>query len=226
MTTPLLWFLKLAINQRFLKDSDKENSKNKDYVSAYIKEQNVKKSKGVGMAEDLAVAGGGASTVGIATFGISKLVKTSGNDKNNKPSTDSAADPNPEPNNSKDPDDDSAKREKDVESFKKEKAGEFLAWSVKALLIIYIVQTIIRMIILEIQQRESDRIYFYLNSEEDENIKPFFGLWKNFTNKDRFEVDGYYSKFTTNCSGLRRVGINAIAALTLAKYDWINSNKS
>ena len=110
--------------------------------------------------------------------------------------------------------------------FKKEKAGEFLAWSVKALLIIYIVQTIIRMIILEIQQRESDRIYFYLNSEEDENIKPFFGLWKNFTNKDRFEVDGYYSKFTTNCSGLRRVGINAIAALTLAKYDWINSNKS
>ncbi len=178
---------------------DKENSKNRDYVFAYInKEQNVKKSKGVGMAEDLAVAGGGASTVGIATFGISKLVKTSGNDKNNKPSTDSAADPNPEPNNSKDPDDDSAKREKDVESFKKEKAGEFLAWSVKALLIIYIVQTIIRMIILEIQQRESDRIYFYLNSEEDENIKPFFGLWKNFTNKDRFEVDGYYSKFTTN----------------------------
>ena len=153
-------------------------------------------------------------------------MKTSGNDKNNKPSTDSAADPNPEPNNSKDPDDDSVKREKDVESFKKEKAGEFLAWSVKALLIIYIVQTIIRMIILEIQQRESDRIYFYLNSEEDENIKPFFGLWENFTNKDRFEVDGYYSKFTTNCSGLRRVGINAIAAFTLAKYDWINSNKS
>ena len=58
------------------------------------------------------------------------------------------------------------------------------------------------------------------------NIKPFFGLWKNFTHKDRFEVDGYYSKFTTNCSGLRRVGINAIAAFTLAKYDWINSNKS
>ena len=36
-------------------DSDKENSKNKDYVFAYIKEQNVKKSKGVGMAEGLAV---------------------------------------------------------------------------------------------------------------------------------------------------------------------------
>ena len=94
-------------------DSDKENSKNKDYVFAYInKEQNVKKSKGVGMAEGLAVAGGGASTVGIATFGISKLVKTSGNDKNNKPSTDSAADPNPEPNNSKDQDDDSVKKDK------------------------------------------------------------------------------------------------------------------
>ena len=58
------------------------------------------------------MAGAGISTIGIGAFGISKLVKSSGNDKINKPSTDSTADPNPESNNSKDQDDDSVKKDK------------------------------------------------------------------------------------------------------------------
>ena len=137
-------------------DSDKENSKNKDYVFAYIKEQNVKKSKGVGMAEGLAVAGGGASAVSGATFGISKLVKSSGNDKKDEPSPETNPESDkptgseeeekepekkdelsPETNPESDKPTDPKKEEKELEEkeekdpeekFKKEEKGGFVEW--------------------------------------------------------------------------------------------------
>jgi len=121
----------------------------------------------------------------------------------------------------------------EVKSFKKEKAGEFLAWSVKALLIIYIVQTIIRMIILEIQQWEcDDGIYFDLagskgkgNRKEEKNIKPILGVFDGFTNDKLFDknpsslVKGYEG-ITDTYTGFKRLLVNFIAAATFAEYDW------
>ena len=203
-------------------DSDKENSKNKDYVSAYIKEQNVKKSKGVGMAEDLAVAGGGASAVGIATLGISKLVKSSGNDKKDEPKPEPKPEPEPEPN-------------------KKEEKGGFVEWYKNNLGVsipLTIISLIIaRMIYFELWQqivmykKNAGGIYLEFALEEkddnseavndnDRNIKPFFGLWKSFTKIGRFAEEDEYPKWTITYRGFDRLKVNFVAAATFAKYDW------
>ena len=84
----------------------------------------------------------------------------------------------------------------------------------------YVLQFIIRMIYFEIKQCKAAKIYLQLDDRKDTNIKPFFGWWKGFTNKSRFTEDSTYSNTTINYKGLKRIGINALAALTFAKYNW------
>ena len=65
-------------------------------------------------------------------------------------------------------------------------------------------------------------IYFDLagNRKEERNIKPFFGKWKNFTNKKIFTEDKDNIGYTVKYKGFKRLLVNFIAAATLAKYDW------
>jgi hypothetical protein len=63
-------------------DSAKQNSKNEDNLSVdNNKKQNVKKGNGVETVKGFAIAGTGAIMVGSATSVISKLVKSSGDEK-------------------------------------------------------------------------------------------------------------------------------------------------
>ena len=63
-------------------DSAKQNSKNGVNLSVdNDKKQNVKKGNGVETVKGFAIAGIGASAVSGATFGISELVKSSGDEK-------------------------------------------------------------------------------------------------------------------------------------------------
>ncbi len=96
--------------------SAKENSKDEDYVFVDDEKQNVKKGNGVETVKGFAIAGIGASAVSGSTFGISKLVKSSGNGKKDEPSPEPTPEPKPEPN-------------------KKEEKGGFGAWYKNNLLI-------------------------------------------------------------------------------------------
>ena len=97
------------------------------------------------------------------------------------------------------------------------------------ILSIYLIQFLVRMIIFEVKQRTEFKragygnhsIYFNFDGEgDDKNIKPFFGLWKGFTNNARFLKDKTVSITTAGYAGTERVAMNALAAATFAKYDW------
>ena len=235
---------------------DKEDNKNRDYLFV----DKTKKVKKVNLAKGLAIAAGGGAALGGATFGISKLVKSSGNDKKDEPSPETNPEsdkptsseeeekepekkdePSPETNPESDKPTGSEKEEKEPEKNPSEKPKEeekvgfvewFWTWYKNNLVVsipltilsVYLIQAIIRMIIWEIQQWEYKGIYFEFNSEANKNIKPLFGSCKNFTNENRFDRDKDYEDFTINYSGLKRIGINAIAGLTLAQYDWRGVN--
>ena len=88
---------------------DKENKENTDYMFVSDKTKKIKLAKGI------AVAGAGVSTIGIGFFGISKLVKSSGNEKKDEPSPEI----NPGSDNTKEEEKDPA------EKFKEEEEGGF-----------------------------------------------------------------------------------------------------
>ena len=228
---------------------DKENKKDTDYIFVGDKKEDtdyifvgdrIEKSeddecKKIRLAKGIAVAGIGVSTIGIGAFGISKLVKSSGNDKNNKPSTDSDADPNPESDKPTGSEKEEKEPEKNPSEKPKKEKGGFREWYKNnlgvsiplTLLYDYIFYAIVTMVVIEIMQqkdmraKKADGIYLKFASEEDAGaIRPFFARLKNFTNKDRFKMDEDNQEFTITYSGLKRIGINAIAAFTFADYDW------
>ena len=82
------------------------------FVGDKIEKSEEDKEKKIKLAKGIAVAVAGVSTIGAVTFGVSRLVKSSGNDKRDEPTPDTS----PEPDNPKDPGDDPVKREKDDES--------------------------------------------------------------------------------------------------------------
>ena len=147
------------------------------------------------------------------------------------PKPDIPSDPKKE---EKDPEKKEGKDEKPSQPSNEEEKGGFTTWYKNNLgasipltiLSIYLIQFIIRMIIFEVKQRiefkaegySKGAIFFSIGKgEESSNIKPFFGLCEDFTDGNRFKVsfnttDPYY--------GLKRVAMNALAAATLAKYDW------
>ena len=147
---------------------------------------------------------------------------TSKSDNPNDPSKD----PTPEPDIPSDP-----KKEE-----KEEKNISFATWYKNNLgasitltiLSVYLIQFLVRMIIFEVKQQKelkkstfsNSGIYFIFGEYEDQNIKPFFGLWKGFTNNARFSKDGSISSTTVKYAGTERVAMNALAAATFAKYDW------
>ena len=90
-------------------NSAKENNKNEDYLFVDDEKQNVKKGNGVETVKGFAIAGTGAIMVGSATSVISKLVKSSGNDKKDEPKPEPKPEPEPEPS-------------------KKEEKGGFIEW--------------------------------------------------------------------------------------------------
>ena len=194
------------------------------------------------------------------------------------PSTNSAADPNPEPNNSKDQDNNSVKKDKSTlepstdstsdpspesdkptgseeeekeleekeekdpeEKFKEEEKGGFVyrfwTWYKNnlgvSIPLTYIFYIIVYMVVVEIMQQKdmrengADGICFDLVKDDDDNdkidekvnIKPFFGWWKNFTNKDRFNRhESDLDCCTIDYKGSKRILINLLAAATFAKY--------
>ena len=83
---------------------------------------------------------------------------------------------------------------------------------------------------IDMRKNGANGIYLRIASKKDDgSIKPL-GFFKNFTNKDRFNMYEYYEmgeqcqENTVTYSGLKRIGINAIAALTLARYGWSYSD--
>ncbi len=86
---------------------DKENKEDTDYIFVGDEKQNVKKGNGVETVKGLTVAGVSASAIGGATFGISKLVESSGYEKKDEPS--------PEINPESDKPTDPKKKEKELD---------------------------------------------------------------------------------------------------------------
>ena len=108
---------------------DKESSESRDYVFVTDdKKQNVKNGNGVETVKGSAIAGIGASAVSGAAFGISKLVKSSGNGKKDEPEPKPEPDPEPKPEPKPDP-------EPKPEPNKKEEKGGFGVWYKNNLLI-------------------------------------------------------------------------------------------
>ena len=72
------------------KDLNKENKENADYmfVGDKIEKSEQDKEKKIKLAKGIAVAVAGVSTIGASAFGVSKLVKSSGDDKKEEPSQD------------------------------------------------------------------------------------------------------------------------------------------
>ena len=61
------------------------------------------------------------------------------------------------------------------------------------------------------------------NPDSKYNIKPFIGLWRSFTNVRFFKPEAtctVSNKCTRDYTGIWRILMNAIAAFTVAKYDW------
>ena len=104
---------------------DKEDNKNRDYL--FVDE--TKKVKKVNLAKGLAIAAGGGAALGGATFGISKLVKSSGNEKKDEPSPEI----NPESDKPTDSEEEEKEPEKKEEKNPSEKPkykekGGFVEW--------------------------------------------------------------------------------------------------
>ena len=222
-------------------DLDKENKEDTDYIfiGDKIEKSEDDECKKIRLAKVLAIAAGGGTALGGATVGISKLVKSSRNDKKDEPSPET----NPEsdkPTGSEEKEKEPEKKEEKNPSEKpkeEEKVG-FVEWfwtwyknNLGLSIPLTIISLIIaRMIYFELWQQivmykiHAKGICFNFDSEKYfGSIRPFFGLWESFTNTDRFKTASDDSRYTITYSGLKRIGINALAAFTLAEYTWWES---
>ena len=133
---------------------DKEDNKNRDYLFV----DKTKKVKKVNLAKVLAIATGGGAALGGATFGISKLVKSSRDEKKDEPVIDN--DDKKEEPIQDNPDD---------SPDKKVKPTYFILASITGLLCIWVLFCFIRTVRIMSTDPPSGHIYF----------KPFFGLFEN-----------------------------------------------
>ncbi len=162
----------------------------------------------------------------------------SGDDKKYEPSPET----NPEPDKPTGSEEEEKEPEKKEEKNPSEKPNEeekggfgewFWTWYKNNLVVAilltilsaYLIQIIIRVIIWGVIQQKGMSKYGvdgiclrFASKENDGSIEPL-GIFKNFTNKDRFQEKKNGSRCTITYSGLKRIGINALAAATLTvKY--------
>ena len=132
---------------------DKEDNKNRDYLFV----DKTKKVKKVNLAKVLAIATGGGAALGGATFGISKLVKSSRDEKKDEPVIDN--DDKKEEPIQDNPDD---------SPDKKVKPAYFIFASIASLLFIWVLFCFIRTVYMMSTYPHNGYIFY----------KPFFGLFE------------------------------------------------
>ena len=217
-------------------NSDKEDNKNEDYVAVDETKKSEKgKEKKIRTAKGVTVTAVSAAATGVTVAVTKNLLKSSGDGKKEKQEPippDDQDNSDSQGDSGSDSKEKNAKDEKPLQpSNEEEKNASFATWYKSnrglaitlTILALYIFQAIVRIVYLEINQRDFEELLIGREKplrRERSDIRPFFGLWKSFTNDERFDKHPYNENYYKGYRGFKRIGINAIAAFTLAKYSY------